>query len=240
MDPDVVVLQLAYSGGLRAEPPEGFEPSPRLRVFADGRVITGQNRPDQVVHEIRLGEEQLLAELAKVVERERFFELDQAALSTAIAETGRRIMLADGVRSRIAVRLDDRAHEVEMYAVRFCADEYPEVAGLQQLCRIELACLRLAALAAVGGPERLQFCLTHVQENIDAAGGQWRITADHLSGATDLPDGGMQVRFAIPANSGESGVIAGCSVEVELDAEGQPRSTSIFPDQAQPEPARQW
>ncbi len=236
MDPEQIVLQLGYSGGFRATLPEGFEPTPRLRVFADGRVVTGQNHPDLPVHEIRLHEEQLLDEMRKIVEGEKFLELDQAVIAEAIADTGRPIALADGPTTRIEVRLDDREHAVELYAVGFCASAYPEVAGLQELRRIELICQRLCALARVGGPERLKACLGPAQESLDSQGAGLKVSPEHLSSATGLPNGGMQVRFSIPTMISGDTVVVGCVVEVELDAEGNQRSTSIFPDEAPPVP----
>jgi hypothetical protein len=232
MDPDQIVLQLDYSGGFQTTLPDGFEPTPRLRVFADGRVITGQNRPDQAVFEIRLEEDQLLEEMRKIVEVEKFLELDQAVIAEAIADTGRPITLVDGTVTRIEVRLDDREHAIELYALGFCASAYPEVAGLPELRRIELIGQRLCALARLGGPERLEACLVHAQEVLDSQGRGVRVAADHLSSAVVLPDGGTQVRLVVPGIYSEAEVVLGCVVEVELDAAGQHRSTSTLPDEA--------
>lgn len=236
MDPEQIVLQLSYSGGFRADLPDGFVPTPRLRVYADGRVVTGQNRPEQPVYEIRLDEDQLLDEMARIVNDGKFMELDQVVIAEAIAHTGRPITLVDGSSTRIEVRLDDREHAVELYAPGFCAAAFPEVAGLPEFRHSELVCQRLAALARLGGPERLRACLAPAQESLDAQGAGLRVAAEHLTSATGLPDGGIQVRFSIPSSMGEQGVVVGCVVEVELDAEGAPRSASIFPDEAPPVP----
>lgn len=234
MEPDVVVLQLEHLGGLRPSLPEGFEPTPRLRVYADGRILTGQDRPGRPVFEWRLDEEQLHRLMAEIVGPRKFLDIDARGIEEAIERSTRPVQTADGTTSRITVRLASDRHEVALYALRQQAADHPEIGTLQNLLAVERLCEQLCGLAQLGGPERLEPFLRLAQSELDARFAGQRVRGADLESVSAMPDGGTLVRFLvrpeIPAGGEQAAQESSkpgpaIAVEVHLDATGNPVST---------------
>ncbi len=197
MEPEVVVFQLEYSGGFRAPLPKDFEPTPRLRIFADGRVVTGQNRPDLPVYEIRLNDRQLNELVSEIVNRYDFFSLDASEIKRQIAETGRRILIADVATSTLTVHLADREHSVALYAVQYCADAFPEIESVQRMADIELLAIRWCSIAEIGGPEILEELVQETNLELQKITDEFSVAQSDLTRARRQPDGSIEARFTV-------------------------------------------
>ncbi len=198
MDPETVVFQLSYTGGYRMAPPKGFERTPRIRVFADGRVVTGRNTPDQEVFEMRLDDRRLHELMEEVVNIHEAFSIDSGAIRNAIEATGRRIMIADAPNTEITIELADRKHTVSAYAVTYCAGSFPEVEELQRLLKIEKISHRLFAMAQLGGQKVLDAIVEF--GNAELAKGEFsglKLTNESMESSRKIDGEKSETRFVV-------------------------------------------
>lgn len=198
MDPETVVFQLTYTGGYRMAPPKGFERTPRIRVFADGRVVTGRNTPEQKEYVLQLDDRRLHELMEEVVSKYDAFSIDSREIGKAIQATGRRIGIADVPNTEITIELADRKHTINVYAVTYCAGSYPEIEELQRLLRIEKFAHRLYGLAHLGGEEVLAAIVEF--GNVELAKGQFSrftLTNENMESAKKIDGEKSETRFVV-------------------------------------------
>ena len=117
MDPTTVVFEYELVGGFGIRPPPGFVPTPRIRIFADGRVLCGTSNPVVANVEYQLGEEELMKFLRFVVNENAFYDITTEGTKRQMEQSDVVLRLADAPTSRIAVELVRGKHEVSCYAL---------------------------------------------------------------------------------------------------------------------------
>jgi hypothetical protein len=128
------VIRLDYTSGPWREK---AKPGPLLSVRAGGTVRVQdifEGTPDV---ETTISSDEIQDLLRFILVENRFFEIDEK-LNDSIP-----YMITDHRSTIIGVRLQDRAHEISVYALSFNAEEQPR----SELTRLEAIHRRLAALA---------------------------------------------------------------------------------------------
>lgn len=144
------VIVLDYTGGFRRPDPPGFSRTPFLRIYGDGRLITGQNAPEHPVHELQLSNEELQELLTFVIKDQSFLELDSQTLKMLIEKVPNRIQIMDAGTTEITVRTAEETHTVGVYALALIVKQMDFIRGVVQLHAIERRLKSLHTLAAVG------------------------------------------------------------------------------------------
>ena len=89
------ILVFNRSGGMQMRVPATFKPTPEVRIYADGTIKTGANRPQLKTAEGKLERAELLELLDFVVNQNGLSQADSEAIKKAIAATGRPFAIAD-------------------------------------------------------------------------------------------------------------------------------------------------
>lgn len=243
MDSGAVVFEMAYTGGFRAPNPPGFQPTPRLRVFADGRVVTGQNRPDQPVHEFRLTDRELHDWMNRIVNDFGFTGIVESDLRKAMEADPDRMLLMDAPTCEIRVQLAESRHEVRIYAVGYSASVWPEIEPLQRLAKIEKLGQKLVSVAELGGTQVLHQHLEFANQELEKRQLPFRLSPGTFHTAEAQPNGrtGSSFRFRLPGANEESetddsfgtGEVPAWTVVVTVDDAGKPSECQVI-DSRQP------
>lgn len=144
------VIVLDYIGGFRAPDPPGFVRTPFVRIYADGRVQTGRNAPEQEVYEFRLDPAELKELVKFIVAEQKFFEHDSKTLKERIEEVPDRMIVMDAPSTKITLRTRQKSHTVDVYALGMVARQLASIDGLQRLHAIEQRLKAVHTLAALG------------------------------------------------------------------------------------------
>ena len=193
---DQPVLILSYTGGFRAPPKPGFTETPLLRVFNDGRVITGGASEQARVVNAKLTPLQLQNLIDSIVREHKFLDIEAAAISKAIEATGDTIMIADAPDTEITLTLADRQHHVKQYGTQFIGKQFPQIDSLTNLVNVERRLRRVYGWAQVGGDAEIEKMLAainefHKKEKPDIPA----VTLDDLSWANWTSRGELQAYF---------------------------------------------
>ena len=193
---DQPVLILSYTGGFRAPPKPGFTETPLLRVFNDGRVITGGASEQARVVNAKLTPLQLQNLIGSIVREDKFLDIEAAAISKAIEATGDTIMIADAPDTEITLTLADRQHHVKQYGTQFIGKQFPQIDSLTNLVNVERRLRRVYGWAQVGGDAEIEKMLAainefHKKEKPDIPA----VTLDDLSWANWTSRGELQAYF---------------------------------------------
>ncbi len=200
------VLEYSLTGGMPRPPIAGFEPEPMLRIWDDGRVIVGRTNPEQERCEMQWPAERVQQLIGFIVDDHQFFDADSKKIADEIKATGRPVLLMDGPTTRIVVRCDDREHEVDVYALGYIGQEYPEVAMLQHLWQIEKRLKQIVGICQLGGDEVLEKALADVNRELKAK----------------FPDAApMTVENFVSASRGRNASITAAFVRDDVDDAGK-------------------
>ena len=168
METDSPVFEFDSLGGFRVATPPSFVPTPALRVYADGRVVTGTSSPMIVGSEGTITKTELNQFLHLIVNKERFYELSSSGIKDKMTSATVRMMM-DGATSKFTVDLPKGTHSVEIYALTLAARQFPQVSEIQQLVAIEKRCRQLIARINLGDPEQTKQLLRAVNQKLHAA-----------------------------------------------------------------------
>ncbi len=163
---DKPLISLELTGGFRAPPPTGFTPTPFLRIFDDGRVVTGLNSPNQKEFTANLSADELET-LIKRISDLGFFDLDSKKIENEIQAAGQKVLIADAPTTVITVRKDNESHAVSVYALGFVAQDLKEVKSLQSLAQIDKLLRLEHGIAIVGGRVALAECIKQTNEYLE-------------------------------------------------------------------------
>ncbi len=144
------VIVMDYVGGFRRPDPPGFVRTPFVSIYADGRVLTGRNAPEQEVYEFRLDADELEELVKFIVTEQKFFEQDSNALKDRIEQVPDRMIVMDAPSTRITLRTRQKTHMVDVYALAMVARQLASIDGLQRLHAIEQRLKAVQTLAALG------------------------------------------------------------------------------------------
>lgn len=223
-DPEVPVLTLDLSGGLRVPTPADFRRLPLVSVFSDGRIVCGAQVPDRPNQVGQLTPSELRELLAFVIQEQGLLRITPEQLTAEMQ--GYRSNLADGPTSTIQLRLQDRTHELSVYALRLAARELPDAPGLQALLAIEQRLRQVKQWGDLGSRAVLESALQAANEALarelpDA--NPW--TENHLRRIERPVDGGVTLHFSRAKSISDDGYTL--SMQVQRTQEGQPWQATL-------------
>ncbi|QEG22162.1 hypothetical protein [Mariniblastus fucicola] len=217
-DVNTPVLVMDFTGGYRMKLPDGFEPTPNLQIFPDGRVLTGRNT--NLVKEVegQMDLVELQALLAFIADDCRFFDITSESIKADIAAK-RKFMMMDAATTKLEVNLRDHSNTVEVYALPQVADKFSDVPSVASMVAIASRCRRIIAETRVGSDEEAEASLTSVNEallkqKVKAP----EFTLEHLQAAEQYVDGRRTISFAQNFTADEK-EMAGYATLL-IDAEG--------------------
>jgi hypothetical protein len=213
------ILTLDVVGGFRAKLPEGFEPTPMLQVFADGRVVTG--RKSDLVKEVegKLDLVELKSLLVFIADDCKFFELDSESLKTDI-ESKRAIQLMDAGTTKIEVNLQDNSNAVEVYAMPQAANQFSELPSVASMIAISSRCRQLIAKTRLGSDEEAEAALNAANKSLATKSDDApEFTMKHLQFAEQFVDQRRTATFVNNFAAGDKQMMAYATFQV--DAKGK-------------------
>jgi hypothetical protein len=134
-------------------------------LYADGRVVTGGNSPQQRVLECRLTEQFWQDLVAEIVESQHFLTLDSDTIKADI-DNGVQHPIMDAPMTVITLRLANRTHRVEVYAAQAMASQVKNSVGLQRFVETEKKLRNLYAIALSGGVDVVQDIIVEIQKSL--------------------------------------------------------------------------
>jgi hypothetical protein len=153
---EAVVVQWQTLGGLSMDRSTIAD----LTIFADGKTIVGPRFSQGLCDESQLDMEQIQDILRFAIDENDFFRIDSSAIHAEIEASKQQRQAASQEIGAIAVPLgppyvdagtsvilmaaDGQHHEVSVQGLAFAAQDFPEIAALQQLRAIELKLLAVA------------------------------------------------------------------------------------------------
>jgi len=218
-DPQVPVLTLDLSGGLRVPTPADFRRLPLVSVFADGRIVCGSQVPDRPNHVGQLTADELRELLDFVVQQQGLLQITPEQLTEEMQ--GYRSNLADGPTSTIKLQLQDQSQELSVYALRMTARELPDAPGLQALLAIEQRLRQVKQWGDLGSRAVLDSALQAANEALarelpDA--NPW--IGEHLRRIERPADGGVKLSFGRAKSISDDGYTL--SMQVHRASDLQP------------------
>jgi len=218
-DPQVPVLTLDLSGGLRVPTPADFRRLPLVSVFADGRIVCGSQVPDRPNHVGQLTADELRELLDFVVQQQGLLQITPEQLTEEMQ--GYRSNLADGPTSTIKLQLQDQSQELSVYALRMTARELPDAPGLQALLAIEQRLRQVKQWGDLGSRAVLDSALQAANEALarelpDA--NPW--IGEHLRRIERPADGGVKLSFGRAKSISDDGYTL--SMQVHRASDRQP------------------
>ncbi len=150
IDKEQPVIVMNYTGGFRAPDPVGFTPTPFLRVYADGRVVTGQNAPKQPTFELKLdpAEIQKLADF--MINQHQFNAMETKRIAAKIKAIPDRMQIADAPTTEITLTTEEGSHTCAVYALGLAASQMKSIDEIGHLSKIEGRLKSLQCVATLG------------------------------------------------------------------------------------------
>lgn len=163
MDKDDPVFEYDSKGGFTVAPPPGFKPTPMLRVFADGKVITGL-RPGMQSGTQMLSENELNQFLHRIVNQHEFYSVSENEIKRTLMEDGLQPMIADASTSVFKANLQRGTHEVSIYALQYTAQRQGDIPGLNSLLEIEKLARDMIAKTIVASEPKIDLLLKTINQ----------------------------------------------------------------------------
>ena len=164
-DPNAVVLMMDIVGGFRMKLPDGFEETPMLQVYADGRVLTGRKSPLVKEVEGKLDLVELQSLMAFVADDCRFFDITSELLKSEI-EASRSGRIMDAGTTQFSVDLKDHSNEVEVYALPNAAEELADAPAVASVVAMASRCRRLISMTRLGSHDEAMRVLDSVNQSL--------------------------------------------------------------------------
>jgi len=215
---DKPVLTLDKVGGYRMKATEGFEPTPMLQIFADGRVLTG--RKSKLVAEV---EDRIdLVDLQKLLvfasDDCRFFDITSSMLKTDI-ESNRVGKVMDAPTTLLEINLENHSNRIEVYGLSFVAKDLSNVPSVSATVAIVARCRKLIGKTRLGSKEeadaRLQSVNRSLAKEFPMAP---KFTIEHLQSAEQFTDGRRMATFVHNFKLNEDNMVAYATLEISSDA----------------------
>ena len=212
---DRPVLVMDSIGGFRVAPPEGFQETPLLEIYADGRIVTGRKSPstEEVVGEMDLVELKTL--LSFIADDCRFFDLSTDSIKKDMTSNSR-IVVMDAATTQITVNLDEHSNSVEIYALPQATDKRQKIDSVASMAAIASRCRRIIAMTRLGSHEEASVALGVVNRALrDQSPSSPKFTLENLQFAERFTDGRRTASF-VQKDEGKNMIYA----TWQLDAEG--------------------
>lgn len=218
-DAKTPVLIMDVVGGFRAKLPEGFEPTPALQIYADGRIVTG--RKSDLVKEVEgtIDLVELKSLLVFIANDCHFFELTSDSVKEDI-ESKQAVRIMDAGTTKVEVKLKDHSNSVEVYALPYTAEKFSDVASVASLIAISSRCRQLIAKTRLGSAEEAEAALNAVNKSLATKSAKApEFTMKHLQFAERFADERRTATFVNNFADGNRQMMAYATFQV--DAKGE-------------------
>jgi hypothetical protein len=176
--------------------PVKFEATPLLRIYADGKVLTGSSMPGIDNCTQTMTESELNQFLHFVVNKQQFYEITEAGLKSQMANSEMAVRIADAATSCFSVNLQRGTHTVNVYALMFAARQFTEIRDLQRLVEIENQSRRLVAQTNLGTGDAVTKIMKLVNQKLEQTNpGLAPFEAADVQFATRYTGGKFQATF---------------------------------------------
>lgn len=193
---DEPVLEFDTVGGFRMANPREFTPTPRLSIFADGRIVCGRPDPRFAEVEYQMPKDELMKLLEFVVNEQGFFSITRKKIDTQITESGRRVLIADAPTSLFSVNVARGSHRCEVYAVDFVVTQFADIPELQRIARIQKRLMKLSYRAQLGSENQMTGILKAVNDALKKKSPKAKqLTLDDIQFAAAMQDKSFKVVF---------------------------------------------
>ena len=194
-DADTPVLVLDSVGGFRVQDPAGFEPTPMLQIFSDGRVLTGRksNQVSEVEGQMDLVDLQNL--LVFISDDSRFFDLTSEMLKSDI-DANQMIKMMDAPTTELLVNLKDHSNKVQVYGLPFAAGKFDDVPSVAAMVAIVSRCKKLVATTRLGTEKEAGEAVAGINKALsEKFPNAEEFTLDDLQNAEQFTDGRRSSTF---------------------------------------------
>ena len=215
-DPNTVILTYNTKGGNRVPTPADFEPTPLVRVFANGMIITGRHNPKRPELEFQLGKEQLEELLQFVVNEKGLSKMTTQGLKDQIEASGKKARVSDAPTDIFSLNLANGKHEVEFYGLQFLRHTHKDIEDIQSLVAIRDKMMFLHARAALGTQEEVDQLVKDLTKAFAKRFSEGEaLTLDDLKNASVNKDGSIQAQFSrmIYETNGQPKYLYNCYVQ---------------------------
>lgn len=219
-DASTVVLTMDMSGGYRMKDPVGFEPSPLLQIFADGRVKTGVklNTVKEVESQIDLVELKPL--LVFIVDECHFFEISSESVTEELEKlrVGRTM---DAGTTKVEINLKGNSNSVEVYTMPMVAGKYSDVASIASMIAITSRCRQLISKVRLGTDDEAKAVIKLINSALaEKSKDAPKFSMANLQNAEQFVDNRRAATFVQNYKQGEKQMMAYASYQ--LDTKGNP------------------
>ena len=128
----------------------GSTRSPLIRVFADGRVVTGGTTAVVEKLEARLTDSELKQFLHFLVNENKFFDIDSKKIEDRFKAAKTNAMTRNGIYTKAAITLKNRKHSFSIYSFDLFEEFFKDWVEVGQIRSIRNRCMALNAKIHIG------------------------------------------------------------------------------------------
>jgi hypothetical protein len=228
MDPEDPVFEYDSSGGLRKAVPQDFVPTPKLQIFADGKIVAGGHNLAIKTCSRVLSKAELNQFLHFVVNMCGFYDLNTKELKNNMADTGKELFVVDAPTSRFSINLQRGSNSVAIYGLSFAARTFNELDDIQNLLEIQTKCQKLIAFCHLGSEQQAAELLEKINKQLQTLHPELSgIEAKDVRYATRFTDGRFQGAFQKSYPATEKGQTISIDVRVRQTGPDQPYEIKI-------------
>ncbi len=212
------VLVMDVVGGFRMKSPDGFEPTPMLQIFSDGRVLTGRKSP--LVKEVKgqLDLVDLQSLLVFVSDDCRFFDITSEMVKSDL-EANRIGRIMDAGTTEVTVNLKEHSNRVGVYALPNVAGKFANVPSVGSMIAITSRCRRVISMTRLGSEKEAMNALQSVNKSVaNEESDVPEFTLNNLQYAEQFVDGRRTATFVQEFTDGEKNMMAHATYQI--DAKG--------------------
>ncbi len=207
-------------GGFRVKPPAGFEPSPMLQVFSDGRVLTGRKSPLVKEVEGQLDLVDLQSLLVFVADDCRFFDITSEMLKADL-DANRIGRTMDAGTTMFAVNLKEHSNSISVYALPTLAGKFANVPSVGSMIAIASRCRRVISRTRLGTEKDAMVALQSVNKSIaDQDSAVPEFTLENLQFAEQFVDGRRSATFVQEFADGQKNMMAYATYQIDSKGVG--------------------
>ena len=212
------VLVMDSVGGFRMKLPDGFEATPMLQIFPDGRILTGRKSPlvKEVAGQLDLVDLQSL--LVFVADDCRFFDISSELVKSDL-DANRIGEIMDAGTTEFTVNLKNNSNTVGVYALPNAAAQFADVPSVLSMIAIASRCRRVIAMTRLGAEEEAIAALQSANKSLVAKAPEApEYTLDNLQYAEQFEDGRRTATFVNEFDQGGKRMMV--YAIYQIDAEG--------------------
>lgn len=193
-DQNTPVFSIDFVGGFRQQQPEGFVETPALKIFPNGRIVTGRNSPN--VKEItgQMDPVELRSFLVFATEDCRFFDFTTDSIKADIKKAADSMIIMDAATTQMTIHLDKHSQQTDIYALQFVARKMQQVQSVAAMTALSSRAQSIIANTKIGdsGPRAIaELNKTLAARDPDAR----KFVASNLQFAEQFVDGRVKASY---------------------------------------------